>query len=653
MFENLKRFPAFIDREGKKVPIYDDWQKIATNDPNILQQWLQKHNGPNFLWGIPTGEDTGIYALDIDVKNNKDGFRTINKLGLSLPKTVHQRTKSGGYHLIFRYPKGSFLGNRAGILEKESGLDTRGEGGWIVDYGFTQSTEPLIEPPTWLIEAGKKKEVTTYENGSNYTLSPEVATEMIHHILDTIRNAPPGQGNDVLNAQSFEMGRIVTAGAISIEDARRLLVEAATFNGRRGEYEAHATVNSGLEGGLKAPLMCPFDANPKLVIPILDSWLQPTDWTPTETTLDELFDTTKLKQPELFKDWSSCDISLLNAEGGTGKTTLLLYESVCLRLGDRFLGFENMRPNGKTLYITGEDTAGKLKARLGQILTQMNIINDREKVKHILSGVFIKKDGDMCIVIRDKNGVWYPNPEALEKFRQAIIKLKPDKVVIDSLANFWGPESQVNDMSRGVIKFAGKLVEEFNICVEMVHHLGSDASKTKEMGQFSGRGGSVIPSHSRIVKSMRPVADDERDEFINFHMDPHERAILCNIGKFTDGSEFLHRPFLIIRNGFLFKREIIGKKIVPQKSEPGPLVEKEMLEWMISERKAGRYPSKNIIVEQFKMRKVQPDKIRNTIESLKYFGFDGYKINLVEDPSNLESKTKVYVVIDKDGKEVR
>ncbi len=647
MFQNIKRFPAFIDREGKKIPIYDDWKTIATNDPQKLSEWYNKHAGPNFIWGVPCGEDNGIFALDIDVKKGRDGFETLKRHGLVLPNTAAQKTLSGGYHLIFKYPKGLGLGNRASIIEDSSGIDTRGEGGWIVDYGFTQSQQTPIEPPQWLVESAKKKVIEQPVGGSQYKLSPEVAQSMIAELLHKIKTAPAGTGNQTLNDCAFEMGRIVTTGAIDLQEARKLLIEAAMHNGRRGEYESTATTDSGLEGGLKAPYVCPFETSPKLLIPILEPIEQ--DWTPPEITFEQLTDWSKLKQPQLYKDWSSQDIMLLNASGGTGKTTLLLYEAVCMRLGDRFLGFECLRPNGKTLYLTGEDTVEKIISRLGKILEQMDILNDKEKIEHIKKGIFIKKDDDMCIVVRDKQGVWHPNPDAYKKISQAISKIKPDKVVIDPLASFWGPESQLNDMARGVIRFVGKLVNEFGIAVEMVHHLSSDGDKSKEMGQFSGRGGSVIPSHSRVVKSMRLITDDEKDEFINFRMEHNESAILCNVGKFTDGSELLHKPFIIVRNGFLFRKELIGKK-VQTVQKAGPLCEKEIMSWLLEERKKGRYPNKTIIKSKFS-NIFTNDQINNTISTLLYFGFEGYKISLIEDPTNLESKTKVYTVY-KDGVEV-
>lgn len=76
----------------------------------------------------------------------------------------------------------------------------------------------------------------------------------------------------------------------------------------------------------------------------------------------------------MFQDWSTEDICITTADGGTGKTTMKLYEAVCLALGERFLGFD-CKQTGKTLFITGEDTQQKLGAMLGAIMQQMGLFN--------------------------------------------------------------------------------------------------------------------------------------------------------------------------------------------------------------------------------------------------------------------------------------
>lgn len=103
--------------------------KGASSDEKVIKQWWKLW--PNANIGIVTGKQSRIYVLDVDVKD--DGDKTLAALMEQyggLPDTLHAHTGGGGSHWIFEYPKGYDIGNTSGKLGK--GLDTRGEGGYIV-----------------------------------------------------------------------------------------------------------------------------------------------------------------------------------------------------------------------------------------------------------------------------------------------------------------------------------------------------------------------------------------------------------------------------------------------------------------------------------------------------------------------------------------
>jgi hypothetical protein len=96
-------------------------------------------------------------VLDVDL--GAGGPESLAKLeGASVPvsKTVRVRTGGGGIHIYFRYPEGAEIRNSAGLLG--SGLDVRGEGGYVVvppsrtrdPYEWLDSS-PLAEA-SWLVE---------------------------------------------------------------------------------------------------------------------------------------------------------------------------------------------------------------------------------------------------------------------------------------------------------------------------------------------------------------------------------------------------------------------------------------------------------------------------------------------------------------------
>lgn len=124
--------------------------KLATRDQTaIARLWTAF---PDALIGIATGTPSGdLIALDVDRKNGKDGLRSLAALNLWPPATAWQQTPSGGYHYLYRSPAGQRLPTDVGELGE--GLDRRGDGGYIVDYGFDLAA-PVAMAPEWLLAAG-------------------------------------------------------------------------------------------------------------------------------------------------------------------------------------------------------------------------------------------------------------------------------------------------------------------------------------------------------------------------------------------------------------------------------------------------------------------------------------------------------------------
>lgn len=131
------------------------WSKQA-GEPSMWERW------PQDGFGIATGIRSGIWVLDVDPKNG--GFETLAALeqkNSPLPKTVSVRTGSGGLHFYFKYP-GPEYRNTAHALGP--GLDTRGDGGYVVGPGSQHKSgtrynwqngpadHSLLAAPEWLLK---------------------------------------------------------------------------------------------------------------------------------------------------------------------------------------------------------------------------------------------------------------------------------------------------------------------------------------------------------------------------------------------------------------------------------------------------------------------------------------------------------------------
>jgi RecA-family ATPase len=623
---------------ANKHPLINDWQAKASNDPAQIKAWQDQFGQHLAYWGLPTGSMNNIIALDVDVKK-ANGFETLKQF--PLPPTMSQTTPSKGAHYVFQYPNGGFTyGNRVNMYP---GIDRRGEGGYICVYGFDNT--PIGKVPDWFIEDVVKG--PTYLKGPTITTSPQVAAPQLEAILATIRDAAQGERNHTLNSAAFKVGQLIASGGVSKEYAESALYHEAVKIGLHPR-EIQATLNSGIKGGHEKPIVSPFGVPDATGLPKIEI-VKP--WKPEPFSALDLFNTAHLKKPQLFKDWSTQDIHITTADGGTGKTTLKLYEAICLALGERFLGFDCMG-EGKTLFITGEDSAPKIAAMIGAIAKQMGVLDDSVRLNKVLTNILVKKDTDLCLIIKDKQGFLHPNLQAMDQIIETIHEFKPNMIVFDPISSFWGSEAALNDMAKAVSKFMMRLLEESNACIEMVNHMGKQSSSTKDMTQFAGRGGTGLPSHARVSRVLRVVGEDEYLELTGKVLPDNQSAIMCNVAKFTDGSPLINTPFLIIREGYLFTRESIDKpKVREDRNLMGDM--ERVFKYISQCRAESRYPTKSIVIAHFATDKdkLSKAKVEHALAILGFNGYEGKKVAQVQGP-DATVKEQVYVLTDMNGKEL-
>lgn len=629
----FKVFPATLTHDKRKVPVKDfKWKENCTDDMTIINSWNTQYPQLKFH-GVPTGPTNNILVLDVDVKD--DGFKSLEKY--HVPLTMSQPTLSGGRHYVFQYPNdGQVYGNR---VKFDNGLDIRGEGGYIIHYGLDAT--PIAPAPDWL-KAQALTQVKEIDYSKSVMVSSDIANATLNEACENILNAPEGESNNVLNVEAYRVGQLVASNSLDRTQAYNELFKAAKSRGKQ-DYEAKATINSGIEGGAKKPITSPFEnSSPILKIAVMES-TAPSRWTPRFFTKYDLTNMSKLKKPQIFKDWSTEDISITTADGGTGKTTLKLFEAICLALGISFMGFECIKP-GRTLFITGEDSAEKLGAMIGAILKQMGILEDKEKTAIVMNSIVVKKDSDLCLITKNKQHFLTSNMEAFNKVMEAVEDIRPKLIIFDPIASFWGSESALNDMAKAVSKFTSMLVEKSNACVELINHMGKTSSKEKDMSQFAGRGGTGLPSHARVSRVLRPVFDEEYEELTGMHLEDGKSAMMCNINKFSDGSPLYNKPFLIIREGFIFSRLALVEQKVKEEQNKMSDVER-IFTFVKTERTKNNYPTKGFIVGKFMTMsdKIGKERINRAIDLLQYEGHMGEKLKHIDNPDP-EVRDRVYVI---------
>jgi hypothetical protein len=119
-------------RRGSKVPAVRDWVNVATvDDEQIAEWWGGQYAGCGVC--IVTGKASGLWVLDVDVADGKQGPATLAGLlkGRRMPATYVADTPSGGRHFYFAWRADGEIRNDAGS-KLGPGLDIRGEGGQVV-----------------------------------------------------------------------------------------------------------------------------------------------------------------------------------------------------------------------------------------------------------------------------------------------------------------------------------------------------------------------------------------------------------------------------------------------------------------------------------------------------------------------------------------
>ena len=165
----LRVFPI---REGLKTPAVPKGFHAATSDITIITQWWAEN--PKYNVAIRTGRQSGIFSLDIDCKNGKDGFLWLEAQG-DMPPTIIQKTPSGGKQFIFKTPDFLITSNSGKLAE---GIDIRGEQGYI------------LAPPSYLKETSTYKFSGFYEWVSDQGIGdmeiPNAPQWLIDKLIDII-----------------------------------------------------------------------------------------------------------------------------------------------------------------------------------------------------------------------------------------------------------------------------------------------------------------------------------------------------------------------------------------------------------------------------------------------------------------------------------
>lgn len=238
----VRGWPVF-PCDAQKIPRTKHGFKDATTVERQVREWWSRW--PYALIGMPTGERTGLAVLDVDMKNGKNGLRTLARLlGTDeLPVTPTAHTQTGGLHLHFRRRERGFA-NTAGAGGRGigEGLDWRCDGGYVIvpapSSGYSwdprqnyATCSPIDVPPVLLPHPAKQQGDPPSRHGDSRSRLAAPTAVSLTGALQFLLRSTVGERNQALFWTACRFAEAVAAGLLFEDDAHNLLEKAAADTG--------------------------------------------------------------------------------------------------------------------------------------------------------------------------------------------------------------------------------------------------------------------------------------------------------------------------------------------------------------------------------------------------------------------------------------
>jgi len=241
--DSLPCFPCL----ASKAPACPGGFTAATTNPEALRGLWRRYPGP--LVGVPTGEPSGVAALDLDTLKHAEAAEWLDAHKAKLPITRVHQTRSGGWHVLFQHKPG--LRNSAGKIAP--GVDVRANGGYVIWWpsaGLPVFNADHCAPwPDWIEAPAPQPRVPLPSMPNHERHSDAYALGALRNAVIRVTSAGEGSRNSRLNAEAFCMARFIAAGALDASTIAEALAYAAASAGLSAT-EIAATLNSAMRAGV-------------------------------------------------------------------------------------------------------------------------------------------------------------------------------------------------------------------------------------------------------------------------------------------------------------------------------------------------------------------------------------------------------------------
>jgi hypothetical protein len=203
-------FAVFPVNPETKHPYTTHGHLDASRDVEQVAVWFSIDH-PNSVVGVHAGA-SGLVILDLDKKNGKDGFESVDDGWLEIPDTYHYNTPNGGRHYIYVAPDGARLAP-ARDYRGLSGVDRRGGSSYAVWYGEAPTMDLIKPAPEWLCDEVEQRTGSAFDGELDQWLSNMPEGEPDGKVIQAIQRIPKGEFDHVeMVERQMELVRLAAEG---------------------------------------------------------------------------------------------------------------------------------------------------------------------------------------------------------------------------------------------------------------------------------------------------------------------------------------------------------------------------------------------------------------------------------------------------------
>jgi hypothetical protein len=246
------------------------------------------------------------------------------------------------------------------------------------------------------------------------------------------------------------------------------------------------------------------------------------------------------------------------ASGGTGKTTIGIFESVHIILGQPLYGREIKKP-GAVLFISAEDNRAVIESRLNRVCSDLFLTEDQ--IARVCENFYIEDVSATAVrLVSAANGDMKQTEfadEIIEKYLAAGVVY----VHIDPTSLLGPGEIHGNDGMAELMRVSRRISAGLRAAVRLIHHETKAGARSEVMDQYAGRGGSAFADNSRFQQQVVRVKSRRlKYEGVNY-----ELPAVISDSDVRDGNVlaiFVHKlsyqrrppgPIFLLRRGFRFE----------------------------------------------------------------------------------------------------